>query len=77
MLSFQKVLEGYGYHFLRINQFNLGRDPVRALDERLLRLAGDALKEAKSHALVDETKEIAEGILNGDKPSCVGPLVVS
>ena len=66
----QKVLEGYGYHFLRINQFNLGRDPVRALDERLLRLAGDALKEAESHALVDETKEIAEGILNGDKKLC-------
>ena len=40
----QKVLEGYGYRFLRINRFNLGRDPVRTLDERLTNLVNDAWK---------------------------------
>jgi very-short-patch-repair endonuclease len=28
----QKVLEGYGYKFLRLNKFNLGKEPVKALD---------------------------------------------
>lgn len=31
----QKVLEGYGYEFLRINKFNLGSDPVATLDSRI------------------------------------------
>lgn len=34
----EKVLEGYGYKFLRINRFNLGEDPVSTLNERLLNL---------------------------------------
>ena len=28
----QKVLEGYGYKFLRLNKFNLGKEPVKELD---------------------------------------------
>jgi very-short-patch-repair endonuclease len=28
----QKVLEGYGYKFLRLNKFNLGREPIKELD---------------------------------------------
>jgi len=31
----QKVLEGYGYKFLRINRFNIGDDPIETLDNRL------------------------------------------
>lgn len=31
----QKVLEGYGYRFLRLNRFNLGRDPVDKLNSML------------------------------------------
>jgi hypothetical protein len=26
------VREGYGYKFLRLNKFNLGKEPVKALD---------------------------------------------
>ncbi len=36
----QKVLEGYGYKFLRINRFNLGEDPIATLDARLRRAVG-------------------------------------
>lgn len=32
----QKVLESYGYNFLRINKFNVGNDPIATLNERLL-----------------------------------------
>ena len=31
----RKVLEGYGYKFLRINRFNIGKDPVTTLNDRL------------------------------------------
>lgn len=31
----QKILEGYGYKFLRINRFNIGDDPIATLDTRL------------------------------------------
>ena len=31
----QKVLEGYGYKFLRINRFNIGDNPTETLNERL------------------------------------------
>jgi len=31
----QKILEGYGYKFIRINKFNIGKNPVEILNERL------------------------------------------
>lgn len=31
----QKILEGYGYKFLRINKFNIGDNPIEALDFRI------------------------------------------
>jgi len=31
----EKILEGYGYRFLRINRFNLGDNPITTLDQRL------------------------------------------
>ncbi len=34
----QKILEGYGYKFLRINRFNIGNDPIEILDNRLQNL---------------------------------------
>ncbi len=34
----QKILEGYGYRFLRINRFNIGKDPIQTLDDRLQNL---------------------------------------
>jgi superfamily I DNA and/or RNA helicase/very-short-patch-repair endonuclease len=34
----QKVLEGYGYKFLRINRFNIGKDPMETLNNRLQNL---------------------------------------
>ena len=34
-LERQYVLESYGYKFLRINRFNMGKDPVETLSHRL------------------------------------------
>jgi very-short-patch-repair endonuclease len=66
----QKVLESYGYRFLRINRFNLGKDPVRTLDERLLRIAQDVLQADKPHALVETVKQETNGLANGDMRQC-------
>jgi hypothetical protein len=57
----QKVLESYGYRFLRLNRFNLGTDPVRTLDGRLARMARDALQATRPHPLVDQVKEQTNG----------------
>jgi superfamily I DNA and/or RNA helicase/very-short-patch-repair endonuclease len=43
----QKVLEGYGYKFLRINRFNIGDDPVESFDERLRDIVKKKLKIRK------------------------------
>jgi hypothetical protein len=66
----QKVLESYGYRFLRLNRFNLGKDPVRTLDERLARMAHDALQGTKPHPLVDKAKQQTNGLANGDMRQC-------
>lgn len=66
----QKVLEGYGYRFLRINRFNLGKNPVRTLDERLARIAQDALLSTKPHSLVEQVRDQTNGLSNGDMKQC-------
>jgi very-short-patch-repair endonuclease len=67
----QKVLEGYGYRFLRINRFNLGKNPVKTLDVRLARMAQDAFLSTKPHPLVEKAKEQATGLSNGDMKQCL------
>jgi very-short-patch-repair endonuclease len=66
----QKVLEGYGYRFLRINRFNLGRDPVKTLDTRLSKLAHEALLDARPHTIIEEVKDTAEALMSGGKKVC-------
>jgi hypothetical protein len=34
----EKILEGYGYRFLRINRFNLGENPIATLNDRIEKL---------------------------------------
>jgi hypothetical protein len=69
-LERQKILEGYGYRFLRINRFNIGQDPVKTLDERLTRLAKDALKDEQTHEIVAELIETTNGLASGQMKIC-------
>jgi hypothetical protein len=43
---------------------------VRTLDERLARIAHDALQAPKPHPLVDKVKEQTNGVANGDMRQC-------
>jgi len=65
----QMVLESYGYKFLRINRFNLGRDPVTILSKRLYDLIGASNKEQA----VESVKTIqaqAKGLADGTNKIC-------
>ncbi len=63
----QKVLEGYGYKFLRINKFNSGENPVEKLDERISNL----LKNREgANPLLTNIHETIEGLQNGDMKEC-------
>ena len=63
----EKVLESYGYKFLRINKFNVGDDPVATLNERI----GNLLKNGASmHSRINRIHETIEGLQNGDMKEC-------
>ncbi|MFZ0033474.1 MAG: AAA domain-containing protein [Sedimentisphaerales bacterium] len=63
----QKVLEGYGYKFLRINKFNLGEDPVTTLDQRIQQILKDKPQE---NQLLNSVLDNVEEIQNGKAKEC-------
>lgn len=63
----QKVLESYGYKFLRINKFNSGANPVETLDQRLK----DFTKpEPKTNPWLSKIHTTIEEIQSGDLKEC-------
>ena len=52
----QKVLECYGYKFLRINRFNVGKNPITTLDERIANLIKEVPTSSKLLTNIHETK---------------------
>lgn len=64
----QKILEGYGYHFIRINKFNIGDSPVATLDERIAQTINPS--RAKNTFLEDINNTI-KGIHNKELKECV------
>jgi hypothetical protein len=65
----QLTLESYGYRFLRINRFNLGKDPVQTLSDRLERLVEKLHDEGEVKA-VKGMQEEAEGLANKTLKTC-------
>jgi ssDNA-binding Zn-finger/Zn-ribbon topoisomerase 1 len=60
-------LESYGYKFLRINRFNIGKNPVATLNERIYSL----IKESPSNdSFLTNVHETIEGLENGEKKEC-------
>ncbi len=63
----EKVLESYGYKFLRINRFNVGDNPVKTLNNRLSFL----VKPRKgNHVIVNDIHETIDGISEGEMKEC-------
>lgn len=63
----EKVLESYGYKFLRINKFNIGKNPIATLDNRI----GGLLKNTEdNNGLLSNIQETVEGLQNGQMKEC-------
>jgi very-short-patch-repair endonuclease len=65
----QLTLESYGYRFLRINRFNLGKYPVSTLSDRLERLV-DKLLDENEVASVTGMRNEAEGLASKTLKTC-------
>ena len=63
----QKVLESYGYKFLRINKFNAGSNPVEKLNQRLEALVKP---DPKVNPLTFKIHETIENLQSGDIKEC-------
>ncbi|MCU0666901.1 MAG: AAA domain-containing protein [Candidatus Omnitrophica bacterium] len=63
----EKVLESYGYKFLRINRFNVGKNPIATLNERLERLIND---NHRGSDILSNIHETIEGLQNGNMKEC-------
>ena len=63
----EKVLESYGYKFMRINRFNVGEDPIQTLDKRIASLVNP---RKDNHEIVHNIHETIDGLLDGEMKEC-------
>ncbi len=63
----EKVLESYGYKFLRINKFNVGDDPVAMLNERIWALVKNGVSK---HSRISHIHDTIKGLQNGEMKEC-------
>ena len=63
----QKVLESYGYKFLRINRFNAGDNPIETLNNRISQLVKP---DPIGNPLLQNIHETIEGLQNGNIKEC-------
>lgn len=64
----EKVLESYGCVFLRINRFNLGKDPIETLSQRLEQIVNDPGRQ-NTH-IVSEIHNNISGMQDGELKEC-------
>ena len=63
----EKILESYGYRFLRINKFNCGKDPIKELNGRIERLVKNG---RTTDNLISHIHETIQGLQNGEMKEC-------
>ena len=73
-LEREKVLESFGYPMIRLNRFNLGKDPVATIDTMLRERLETMLNGSEPHDLIkkdaETANEIEEGLKTGDYKRC-------
>ena len=63
----QKVLESYGYNFISINKFNIGKNPVETLNNRIqLSISG----KNENSVIREKISDNYEELKNGDMKEC-------
>jgi very-short-patch-repair endonuclease len=63
----QKVLESYGYRFVRINKFNVGANPIETLDQRMREALSSERNQSRAVANIHAA---IKGLQNGDMKEC-------
>ncbi len=63
----EKVLESYGYRFLRINKFNIGSNPIATLNERITSLVKNGVGK---NNVISHIHETVENLQNGSMKEC-------
>ena len=66
----QKILEGYGYRFLRINRFTTGDDPVKTIDARLRKMLAKHDIEREPPKSIDEQMKLQMALNKKDSKVC-------
>lgn len=63
----EKVLESYGYKFLRINRFTIGKNPIVTLNNRIEDLTK---KQKRNNPLIENLYSTMESLQNGKMKEC-------
>jgi very-short-patch-repair endonuclease len=63
----QKVLESYGYKFLRVNKFNIGDNPIQTLNNRIEALVKGGVEKSN---IISHIHSTVEGLQNGEMKEC-------
>ena len=63
----QKVLESYGYKFLRINKFNIGNNPISTLNDRIDILVKNVVE---TNDIISHIHNTIESLQNGEMKEC-------
>ena len=66
----QKILEGYWYKFIRINKFNIWKNPIRSINNKLENLINWKIEEAEDDSIVDEIKDNIEWLASWRLKKC-------
>jgi hypothetical protein len=73
-LEREKVLESFGVPMIRLNRFNLGKDPIATIDALLRKRLEATLNHHEPHELVSDVAEeaavVEEGLKTGDYKRC-------
>jgi hypothetical protein len=73
-LEREKVLESFGVQMIRLNRFNLGKDPVATIDSLLRERLDGLINGGGPHDLVakmaERAGEIEKGLKRGDYKRC-------
>lgn len=69
----QKILEGYGYRFLRLNKFVLGDNVIVSLDQLLeeaIRDDGGQRDKVGTNPVLEDVEKVVKGLQDGDMKEC-------
>ena len=63
----QKVLESYGYKFLRLNRFNLGKNPISTIDDKIYEIIRP---NRRDNNVLRNIYNTVESLQNGNMKEC-------